>query len=252
MRKLMKYSLFMSLLGIIFLINGCQKDDQTGQITFIFDHEVQGKSLEFNQFDYLSPAGHPYSVTRLKYYISEMELTEENGTIVSLPGVHYREVGVPETEQVTYIEIPQGKYTKLDFIYGLDEVTNVDGGLPNTTTNINMEWPIPGDQGYHYMKFEGKYDSLASGIIKNFNLHTGATKGNQNYLRISMPLNSFNLVDENWEIKLMMDLNEWMQNPMVYDFETFGPMIMANQNAQDILKANGVSVFSVESVQKIN
>ena len=142
------------------------------------------------------------------------------------------------------------KYVQLNFTFGLDENVNVDGGLPNTLTNINMEWPIPGDQGYHYMKFEGKYDSFNSGVIKNFNLHTGATKGNQNYINISLPLNDLVLVDEDWDIHVMLDLNEWMQNPITYDFEVFGPMIMANQDAQDILKANGPSVFSIESIEK--
>ncbi len=250
MKNLMSYVVFLSLLGLVVLITGCQKDTMDNQVSLVFQHEVDGKDLVFNQFDYQSPAGHPFSVSRLKFYLSNMELLRDDGTVVSLPGVHYRDVEVPETDRIRYNNIPEGKYTHLNFVYGLDETLNVDGGLPNTTTNINMEWPIPGDQGYHYMKFEGKYDSLDSGVIKNFNLHTGATKGNQNYIDISLPLNNLELTGGNWEINLMMDLNEWMRNPQIYDFETFGPMIMANQAAQEILKANGTTAFRIASVDK--
>ena len=248
MKNLMKLSLI-GLIGL-FLMNSCSKDDKTGQVTLFFDHEVQDKPLNLNEFNYLSEAGHPYSVSRMKYYVSNMALIDEDGTIVQLPGIHYRDAEFDDTRSVSYLDIPEGKYVRLVFTFGLDENVNVDGGLPNTLTNINMEWPIPGDQGYHYMKFEGKYDSLGSGVIKNFNLHTGATKGNQNYLNISLPLNDFSLVEEHWNIKVMLDLNEWMQNPTTYDFEVFGPMIMANQSAQEILKANGPSAFSIASVEK--
>ena len=89
------------------------------------------------------------------------------------------------------------------------------------------------------------------GPVKYFNLHTGATGGNQNYVQVQLQFDhSIDVSGGNWNIHLMMDLNEWLQNPHVYDFETFGPMIMANQDAQQVLKENGADVFRVKAIDK--
>jgi hypothetical protein len=54
-------------------------------------------------------------------------------------------------------------------------------------------------------------------------------------------------IDQNdFSLDLVMDMNEWLQNPEIYDFEDFGHGIMGNQEAQQILKENGPSVFSVQ------
>jgi hypothetical protein len=174
------------------------------------------------------------------------------GGLIDLTDVIYRDARDPASGILSVKDIPNGKYTNLEFIFGLDEVMNVNGGLENTLQNINMEWPIPGDQGYHYMKLEGKYDVYHTGTINSFNLHLGATGGNQNFFHVTLPISSLAIDSDNWKITLIMDVNEWLRNPNTYDFEVFGPAIMMNQTAQEQLKANGETVFSIQSVQRIN
>ncbi len=227
---------------------GCNDEQKPGFVTLYFDHNVGGELLEFEKLEYTSRAGHPFSVVRMKYYVSNITLHGTDGSTFEIKDVHYRDAAEPDTRSFSSNNVPSGTYDKISFIYGLDEATNVDGGLANTQTNINMEWPIPGDQGYHYMKFEGKYDSLDAGVIKNFNLHFGAAMGNQNFIEISLPLTPFSVDDNTWGVYLEMDINEWLENPNVWDFETFGPMIMMNQDAQETLKENGATVFSIEKV----
>lgn len=252
MKKLSLFSiLFFSFSLGLLLMPGCKKEKDPGFVQLNFDHLVGGKELKLNDTWYNCAAGHKFQVSRLKYYTSNFVLHAKDGSTFEVRKVHYRDVENPDTRTFSMGEVPRKEYTSLSFIFGLDEVTNVDGGLPNTITNINMEWPLPGDQGYHYMKFEGRWDSYGTGVYKNFNLHTGATGNNQNYVNISVPFDhGMKLEDGTWEINLVMDLNEWLQNPIVYDFETFGPMIMANQDAQLVLKQNGADVFTVESVEK--
>ncbi len=235
---------------LLLTVYACDKDDEPGVVNIYLTQSVGDQAVEFDTIKYTSKAGHIYSVARVKYYISNVELHEEDGTTYALEDVHYRDAADETTRTLSFADVPVGTYNKISFTYGLDEQTNVDDGLPNSTTNINMEWPIPGDQGYHYMKFEGKYDSLGSGVIKNFNLHTGATMGNQNFVDMELPLTTFSIDDNSWGISLNMDVNEWLQNPTDWDFETYGPMIMMNQAAQEVLKANASTVFSIESVVK--
>lgn len=251
MKKLTFISLIPTVfITLLFLFSGCKKDATIGFVQINFDHNVGGQDLAFNDTWYTCAAGHKFAVTRLKYYVSNFTLHESGGNDFTTNIVHYRDLEYPETASLLLSDVPNGEYTSLSFIIGLDAATNVDGGLPNTTTNINMEWPIPGDQGYHYMKFEGRYDSLGTGVIKNYNLHFGASGGNQNFVEITLPLNSLKMNGDGWNINLNMDLNEWLQNPNTYDFEEFGSMIMANQDAQQTLKENGATVFSVTSVER--
>jgi hypothetical protein len=246
-----KANLLLALPLLLMLVSGCKKDEDPGFVRLNFDHEVNGKELKLNETWYDCAAGHQFQVARLKYYVSNFTLKNARGDIFETSEVHYRDVENPDTRSFMLKNVPPDEYTSLSFVFGLDEVTNVDGGLPNTTININMEWPLPGDQGYHYMKFEGRYNSLGTGVLKNFNLHTGATGNNQNYVQITLPFyHAMNIDGNTWNLNLSMDLNEWLQNPNVYDFETFGPMIMANQNAQIVLKANGSDVFSVLTMEK--
>jgi len=242
-----------ALLLVLFL-SGCNKDDvaTTGSLDFAFSESVGSGELTMDNFLYECLAGHTYSVVTVRYYISRVMIRAKNGSTFDLADVIYRDARDGDVTAVSIPDIPNGEYTSLEFVFGLDEIMNVDGGLENTLQNINMEWPIPGDQGYHYMKFEGKYKVYHSDTINSFNLHLGATAGNQNYFHVNLPLQNMNINGDQWRLVLNMDVNEWLQNPNTYDFETFGPAIMMNQNAQEVLQENGATVFSVNSVQKIN
>ncbi len=238
-------------LFLLLFTTSCKKEESSSFIRVNFDHLVQGQVLKLNDTWYSCAAGHKFQVARLKYYVSNFTLVDTDGQVFDSKEVHYRDVEKDETRSFMLNNVPKGEYASINFVFGLDETTNVDGGLPNTTTNINMEWPIPGDQGYHYMKFEGRYDSLGTGVIKNFNLHTGAAKNNQNYLQITLPFHHAVTVDGGtWALDLSMDLNEWLQNPTVYNFDVFGSMIMENQDAQQVLKENGTDIFTVTSLEK--
>ncbi|MFZ2898507.1 MAG: MbnP family protein [Saprospiraceae bacterium] len=243
------YFSLLPILSALFLFTACEKEISKGVVIINHHHQVAGQEVVTGQFLYTCQAGYPFSVTRLQYYTSNYVLHREDGTDYRLDTAHYSELELGETHSITMADVPPGKYTALSFIFGLDEDTNVDGGLPNTLTNINMEWPLPGDQGYHYMKFEGKYKVPATGDEKPYKLHTGATGNNQNYIEITLPLSGLDIDGNTWDLSLKMDLNEWLQNPNTWDFEFWGPAIMANQDAQLVLKANGTTVFSVESLK---
>jgi hypothetical protein len=243
---------FVALLAIasLFASTGCTDDVASGTLQLKLEETIGTEALTFDQMIYDAQAGHTYSAITLKYYLSRLQLKTKDGAVLDLADVIYRDVRDPETQAISFGEIPNGEYTSLEFVFGLDEVMNVDGGLENTIENINMEWPIPGDQGYHYMKFEGKYDVYNGGEIHAFNLHLGATGGNQNFFRVSLQLPPLAMNGNNWQIQLGMDLNEWIQNPRVYDFEEYGQAIMMNQTAQEHLRGNGLTVYSIMSVDK--
>ena len=242
-----------NILGLLILatmiFSSCDSSPEPGDVTFNLQQTVGDKAFVLNEMNYQTNAGHPFSISRLRYYVSDFTLHNTTGDNYHKEMYHLFDLEDPASKSFTLEAVPAGTYNKITFTFGLDAEKNVDDGLDNTVANQNMAWPIVGDHGYHYMKYEGRYDSLATGVIKNFNTHLGPTQNNQNYFNVVLDLPSDVVVDNNaWAIDLNMDLLEWYQNPNDYDFVEYGQMIMMNQSAQLVLKANGASVFSIRGV----
>ena len=183
--------IFIGITAITLLsLAGCKDDSSPGELQLATNYNVAGEELVFDQFLYEAPTGYTYNVITLRYYLSRLRLRHQNGSTYELADVIYFDGRNSDNALISFGEIPPGPYSFLEFVFGLDEEMNVDGGLENTIENINMEWPIPGDQGYHYMKYEGKYLTEPGGDVKSFNLHTGATGGNQNFINNTLPLPS--------------------------------------------------------------
>lgn len=257
----MKRVIFILLGLVTVMFTACNDDNDSKEdnavLKIVFDHSVKNDKLEFYKFKYQAKAGYPYKVVTLRYFTSEYKLYKDDGNTVDLDTFHYREADVEHeyTRNLIVKNIPAGTYDGIAFIHGLSEKYNrpissdEPHSLPNKEEYLDMYWPWQEDGQYHYMKYEGEYiwhdDTLS------FKLHTGPTDGNQNYIKIDKL--AFDPVQveagDTLTITLNMDLNEWIENPVTYDFHKFGKGIMRNQQAQDILKKNGKTVYSVKKVE---
>ncbi|MCP4442617.1 MAG: hypothetical protein GY810_27225 [Aureispira sp.] len=248
MKNIIKF-LSLGLIAITLTIASCKKEPQKGNTTLNINHVVGTEALSFDEIKYTLAAGHSYSVSRLKYYISNVVLTTNEGAIHSVTTPFYCDAQDASTLSLDLGEVPAGTYSQISFTFGLNATTNKPNALSNTTENINMIWPISGEEGYHCMKLEGKYDSLSANIItKNYNIHTGPAGGKDNSITFSFPLSSMIVDGNNWTIGLTMDVSQWFKEPITYDFEDWGQMIMGNPNAQDTVKLNGANAFSLGNV----
>jgi hypothetical protein len=231
---------FIILLVVVF--SACKKDENTEQqLTFTFNHMVDGVAVEFDEIKYSNAFGNNYSVSTLKYFVSNITLHTSDGTTIKFDDEHY--VDARDNSTLTYTlpaKVPVGNYTSISFIYGIDSVKNKTGLFPNPPESL-MEWPIAMGGGYHYMKLEGKFDS--TGIIKNYQAHTGPTMGNANYFEVVLTDSPFNCSCENVNIAINMNINNWWVNPNMLDLNTMSG-IMGNQQIQIKLKENGNDVFS--------
>jgi hypothetical protein len=208
----------------------------------------------YNDIRYKNAAGNKYSIMTLKYYISDITFHKYNGEPVRIDTFHYRDIDRSETRSLVVNNVPDGEYTFVSFVFGLDPNKNISFGLPPTQENNNMEWPEPMGGGYHYMKLEGRYEK-SNGEIGSYNTHTGRLRTsnnvvNENFIVVELPYSSITINNNNWEIQLLMNINEWYRSPQVYDIEAFGPAIMGNQEAQQTLKENGKNAFSIGYINK--
>lgn len=227
---------------IIAFFSSCKKEEvatpeKTSTIDFSLDYEADGQPIVTDTIQYPIDAGYLISVVTLNYYLSEIKLIRSDGSSVLVKDYHYASLKDASTNSFSGGQVLQGTYTGISFNIGLDSAHNVPDGLPNTTDNNNMIWPVPMGGGYHFMKFEGYFtDSTGS---YGYAMHIGK---NENLVKVQLDTN-FTIGENATHLPLIMNLNEWFRNPYIYDFNVDGNYSMSSAPAMAKLKANGTDVF---------
>ena len=131
---------------------------------------------------------------------------------------------------------------------------------------VLMGWPQILGGGYHYMMMNGKWKDT-NGFIMPFNFHLGIGqlyRGNdynvdsiyafvQNYFKVSLPGSSFTMPDKDTvAFQVTMNIENWFENPHVFDFDQWGGAIMQNQPALQMAKENGWNVFSIQRFENFS
>lgn len=242
----MKNILTILLLSILFV--SCKKEAKVGSIDLKISHVVGDKTFELNNKKYTSPTDHPFQIIKLVYYISEVSFIATDGTKQTFNEGFYIDVADESTFTIPFKDLKPNKYNKIEFQFGFTRANNYIDYLEQTMENQNMFWFNPVDSlAYHYMKFEGYYDSLNLGTHNFFKYHFGPTDGNDNSFRLSLNIPEFEINDNSFQAEIEMDVYEWLQNPTDYNFPDY-TMVMMNQNTQLIYKANGQNVFSFKEL----
>ena len=229
--------------GLMLAAPGCDSDsdDDPGSITVSLDHRVDGNPLVFNDPQFENAAGNQYGVSKLEYIVTDVALKKKDGTAFEVAAHHYRNAGDASTQSLTATRVPAGSYSELVFTFGIKGEDNVSESLPNTVVYDNMAWPEQMGGGYHYMKLEGDYQAPEGD--GSFLVHTGPTGGGDHSIEVVLPV-ALEVDGNDWEVQVIMNLNEWFTGPQEYNFPDYG-MIMGDGDAQIRLQANGGTVFSV-------
>ena len=258
-KKLNLYPVLMVFVILLCSISSCNNTNKDyASLKIVFDHKIADKDFILGEFNYESKSGYKYKTTTLRYFTSDFKLFKSDNSFVQSDTFHYRELGdkYNYTRELVIDNFPIGEYNGISFLHGLDLDYNKSikgteaSSLPNTVDEYNdMYWPWQEDGQYHYMKYEGAY--IKENDTLSFKLHTGPTNGEQNFVKIDkISFENKNILKgDTLVIHLSMDLNEWIEGPITYDFNKFGKGIMKVQEAQDILKKNGKSVYSIVSVK---
>lgn len=238
---------------IIVTVAACSGDDGTGPeepgfgtVVIQLDHAVAGSALQMHTGTYTNAAGNQYSVSKLEYTVSAFTLQGGAGS-AEHASVHYRDADDASTATLTLEDVPSGAYSTLSFTHGIAAAANAAGAFPDLD-NQGMAWPAMMGGGYHYMRNEGTF-TTNTGEVGNFTTHTGPTMGNDFSFPVSLSLPSGFEVPKGGTVTIhvQMDVNEWYTNPNTWDFNDYG-LIMGNMAAQNTLKSNGASVWSIASV----
>ncbi len=229
-------------------------EDPKGSVTLTLSYTVDGQPVVWSSSDYryVNAAGNHYKVIALRHYISGVKLKRVDGSAFSSADVHLLKSNDPSTLSFTIGDVPSGPYSGIEFNVGLDDLKNVDGGLPNTVDNFNMQWPDQLGGGYHNMQMEGRY--LAGSADSTWAVHLGKVKHDpsetfyhNHFAAIVLAGSGLEVAGDAWDVSIAMDINQWFATPTTYDFLDYGAYIMENHEAQEILVSNARDAFTVTS-----
>ncbi|RPD45745.1 hypothetical protein DNI29_16440 [Hymenobacter sediminis] len=157
----------------------------TGKVVLEFDHVVGNQALDLETTTYTNAAGNPFTVNTFNYYISNIKLTQADGTVWSeTESYHLVKESDASSQQVTLQQVPAGKYTRLTFTIGVDSARNVAGAQAGALEPRNgMFWTW--NSGYIFTKLEGRSEQAPGNKALIF--HIGGFKAPNNTIRTISP-----------------------------------------------------------------
>lgn len=228
-------------------------DDNTSQtpaevaVNVIFSqnfNELKVTSLNLSTTTYVNEMNQELNISRLRYLLSRLVLTNSNGETFSLSPYHLVDISRVETLTLnTDVTVPEGDYT-LSFVYGFNEEDNQDGAY-NDLNAVSWNWPEMLGGGYHFLQMDGQYNVNTEPAP--YNLHNGTARVSegvfeQNFVVFDLP-NTLT-ISENSTININMDIAEWFRNPNTWDLNVYNTPLMPNFEAQKLMQQNAATVFS--------
>ena len=246
MRKILLLGLIM---GLMLSYSGCTPDepDQPTEsantvVNMNFNHFMDNAPVEIDTMKYINTNGDTFSMRTIKYFITRLTFHRDGKSDVVLGDMHYVEHAIPASESYTFEnKIPSGVYTGISFTYGFINADNISNRF-SAPPEYQMFWPENMGGGYHYQKLEGQY--LDNGIRKFFNFHSGGLDKTDYSINMVLPNSGFEVVNNEVSIELDMEIKNWFNSPVVWDFAYFGAAIMGNHEAQETIQQNGTNVFT--------
>jgi hypothetical protein len=129
MKRLFYILCILSITTIISCSDDKDNASEGGPITLEFDNIVGGANLQLNTDNtpYTNSKGESYKVTWLTYYVSNIKLKRDDGTIFEDPiksdgsaGYYLVDEANAESQEVTLQNVPAGNYTEVTFTIGVD------------------------------------------------------------------------------------------------------------------------------------
>lgn len=180
-------NIYIAVLGAALIFMSCKKEtiseydsSKKAALSVEFDNIVDAADLELNTGSYTNPSGEAFSVTKLKYYVSNFILTNVDGTTYTVPQDSCYFL-IDESDESTHepvMRIPEGEYKTLSFTLGVDSLRNTKdisqrtGVLDPTGAGGDMYWSW--NSGYIFFKIEG---ASSASMMGDYMYHIGLFGG---------------------------------------------------------------------------
>ena len=249
-----KKRFFLPILVMFFV--ACDKNDDQPQNTPViidFSHSFNQQEIDrsnFNALDYTNGFGTTLSITRLRYLISQISFTNQQGIKTIVKDYQLVDLSQDNSLAINDILLPPGAYN-LKMRFGFTEATNTSSIYPDLNA---ASWNVPESLGggYHYMQLEGRFlDPTNEPFIYAYHTISAVQNPGPENTRedtsIEIDLGEITVTQDATQINVTMDINQWFENPNLWDLNILNGMLMGNYTAQKMMQENGQNVFSLAS-----
>ena len=173
---------------MLLIFSSCKKDNGTAYnrslksgLSVEFDNIAGSSDLKLDTGTYTNAVREKFTVTKLRYYVSNFELTSMDGNIYTVPQDSCYFL-IDESDPFSHqplLNVPEGEYKTVSFILGVDSLRSTmdfskrRGVLDPSSTGGDMYWGE--NSGYIFFNMEGK--STASGLMGEYEYHIGGYGG---------------------------------------------------------------------------
>jgi hypothetical protein len=184
------------------------------------EHFVGNKVLSLDSSEYKNELGQVFTVSRFRYYLSNITLKNTNGNEFESHDYFLVDEAEPDSKLISMTGVPVGNYSSISFTIGVDSLHNCSGAQSGALDPVNgMFWAW--NTGYIFLKLEGHANASTSpGHI--FEYHIGGYSAPSNCIRkVSLSLETGGLQisgKQQNEIRLHADILEILKNPVTIDF----------------------------------
>ncbi|MFA9214823.1 MAG: MbnP family protein [Candidatus Methylacidiphilales bacterium] len=185
----------------------------TTNLNITFNNTVAGIPLQIKDTQFTNAASNKYTVTILKYYVTNISLVDENNNEFFAKNYNLIDIEEPLQNTISIKNIPTGKYTKMKFILGVDSLRNTSGlqdGFLDPSYGMIWTW----NTGYIFYKHEGRYTSAFDGV-KPLRLHLGTSPA-RGYVQVALP--TINIGNSANNLTIDFDLNKVYAAKKIIDF----------------------------------
>lgn len=148
--------------------------ESKGRLKITFINTANGAPVVLHDSTYINAFGEEYTISKLKYYISNISLTSAK-TIKEKNSYHLIDLAKSTSFQ---LELKEGIYKNISFLLGVDSIRNCSGAQTGALDPMNdMFWTW--NSGYVMFKMEGKSPSSTSDLAR-IEHHVGGYKGANN------------------------------------------------------------------------
>lgn len=258
--NLIKLPLALSL-GFV-LLSGCSKKDDapaaggkgTANVTFEnYAGSVPLKLQSNNSIEgylYTNANGDPFSVHLYKYYISNIRFVKADGGEYAEPeSYHLINQAEPTSFSFAIANMPEGKYTAVKLMLGVDSTRNVSGAQTGDLDPLkDMFWTW--NSGYIMAKIEGQSSSSPKSD-KSVVFHLGGFSGSYNVLHeVTLALPQALEIKNGGasSITFRSDILKWFEAPNMIDFALINNVMNPGKDAYN-LSVNYSNMLSVTKVE---
>ena len=214
-----------------------------------FQNYVGNEVLILDKGNYKNDLGQAYTISKFKYYVGDIRLKKKDGSEFSEPQYYLLNEDEEASRQISLNKVPDGDYTCISFLVGVDSIHNCSGAQSGALDPVNgMFWAW--NTGYIFLKLEGNSPASKSpGHI--FEFHIGGYKQPVNCIRrITLPFKeSFKIAKGKVNaLSIKTDIAEILKSPNSIDFSKMSSV--TDFHNAGLIADNYADMFSILNVGK--